>query len=118
MFLLEIRNYVAIFVLLSIGAHCIHASDCEISFQLYTPHNRAHPAELEVTPNASIARTYFDARRPTRIFIHGYNSWQKIISDFADAYLMKGDYNFIAVGNAKLILFHCDVSNQIGKYSV
>lgn len=100
MFWVKSRNSVAIVVLLLIGGFCSHAFDCEerVTFRLYTPSNRVDPQELKIFRALhTISETNFDARRPTRIFIHGYNSWEKLIVDFRDAYLMIGDFNFIVV---------------------
>lgn len=40
---------------------------------------------------------HFDANRPTRIFVHGYQSKRSALIRYAKAYLKMGDVNFIAV---------------------
>lgn len=39
----------------------------------------------------------FDPKRPTRIFCHGFQSSEKVLLRYKDAFLKLGNYNFIAV---------------------
>lgn len=98
------RNYIAIFLLLSIGVFCSHASDPNpiVYFRLYTPTNRTSHLELRTSDSGSgsthtISSTKFDPRWPTRVFVHGFLSDDTVISQYRDTYLQRGDYNFIAV---------------------
>lgn len=97
MFSLPSSRYVRIIVLLSIGVFRSLAFDCEkdIEFQLYTP---SQVVSLKPSGTPSISSTGFDPHRPTRIFIHGYNSYQQLIDEFRAAYRDLGFYNFIGVG--------------------
>lgn len=97
MFTVWSRNYISIFVLLSIGVFCSHASDPVVFFDLYTPTNRAHPLELKASGSPSISSTTFNPRLPTRIFVHGFQSDATVIRLYRDTYLLKDAYNFIAV---------------------
>lgn len=42
-------------------------------------------------------RWNWNPRRPTRIFIHGYYSDRDTLMQYANAYLNRGDFNFIAI---------------------
>lgn len=42
-------------------------------------------------------RWNWNPNRPTRFFIHGYYSTQDVLTQYAKAYLERGDYNFIAI---------------------
>lgn len=100
MFWWDDRKFVAFFALLSIGVFCSHALDCEVqlNFWLNTPSNMLNEQELKTSGAAyNISESHFDARRPTRIFIHGYNSYEKLLNRFREYYMVLGAYNFIAV---------------------
>lgn len=67
----------------------------DIYFELYTQEN---PDNYQVIRNVgSIENTAFDARRPTRIFVHGFRSVRDIIKQYSNAYLKSGNFNFIAM---------------------
>lgn len=69
----------------------------DIVFRLYTRQNMLSYYVLKAENNAPISDTTFDPKRPTRIFVHGYKSKEKVLFRYRDAYLSIGDYNFIAV---------------------
>lgn len=52
---------------------------------------------LKATGTPAISSTTFNPNRKTRIFVHGYKSKEKVINRYKEAYLLLGDYNFIAV---------------------
>lgn len=78
--------------------HC-HAFDIEkdLVFRLYTREEPGMYYALKATGPPSISDTTFNSNRPTRIFVHGYKSKEKVINRYKEAYLTLGDYNFIAV---------------------
>lgn len=88
---------ILLFVINALPFQC-DAFDAEndIIFQLTT---REEPLYTVVSPNNDppISATRFNANRPTRIFIHGFRSKQKVLNRYSDAYLKAGDYNFIGV---------------------
>lgn len=88
-----------VFVVVSIFVLNSDAFDVEkdLWFRLYT---REHPIQyyvLKTNGTPAVSETPFNPNRPTRIFVHGYKSKEKVINRYADAYLGLGDYNFIAV---------------------
>lgn len=67
----------------------------DIIFQLFT---RANPKRIQnLTLNDHNILKYFNPKLPTRILIHGWYSQGSLTQGFADAYLKRGDFNFIAV---------------------
>lgn len=85
-----------IFVLLSIGVFHSNGFDIEkdLVFRLYTHESPTtyHVLKANLEPPAA-----FNPYRPTRIFIHGFQSSEKVLIRYKDAFLKSGDYNFIAV---------------------
>lgn len=71
-------------------------AETDIIFQLHT---RDEPQYTVLSPNNDppISATPFNANRPTRIFVHGFRSKQKVLNRYSYAYLKVGDYNFIGV---------------------
>lgn len=76
-----------------------HAFDIEkdLVFRLYTREEPNMYYVLKPAGEPAIADTTFNPHRPTRIFVHGYKSKEKVINRYKEAYLSLGDYNFIAV---------------------
>lgn len=76
-----------------------HAFDIEtdLVFRLYTRENPVTYHALKVSGSLSIAETPFNPNRPTRIFVHGFRGDPDNFRQYEDAYLMLGNYNFIAV---------------------
>lgn len=85
-----------IFVLLSIGVLRSDGFDIEkdLIFRLYTQENPTtfHVLKANLEPPSA-----FNPHRPTRIFVHGFQSSEKVLIRYKDAFLKLGDYNFIAV---------------------
>lgn len=69
----------------------------DVQFELYTRENRKIYELLDTHGEPTIEGTRFRPTRPTRIFVHGYRSKQKVIDRYAEAFLNAGDYNFIAL---------------------
>lgn len=71
-------------------------AETDIIFQLHT---RDEPLFTVLSPNNDppISATQFNPNRPTRIFIHGFRSKQKVLNRYAAAYVKAGDFNFIGV---------------------
>lgn len=90
---------ICVLLLLSIFVRHHHAFDIEkdLVFRLYTREEPGMYYVLKATGTPAIPSTTFNPRRPTRIFVHGYKSKEKVIIRYKDAYLSLGDYNFIAV---------------------
>lgn len=63
-----------------------------VRFELYTRDNPEKPQLLSST-NDSLLDTNYDPNRPTRIFIHGWNSQGEMTPLFTDAYFKKGNHN-------------------------
>lgn len=82
-----------IFVLLSITADAFDIEN-DLVFRLYTPEESTSYYALKPMLEPPAA---FDPNRPTRIFIHGYKSSEKVIIRYKDGFLNVGDYNFIGV---------------------
>lgn len=85
-----------IFVLLSIGVFRSNGFDIEkdLIFRLYTQENPNTYYELKSNLEPPAA---FNPYRPTRIFVHGFQSSENVLLRYKDAFLKSGDYNFIAV---------------------
>lgn len=87
-----------VFVIVSICVLNSYAFEIEkdLVFRIYT---RGDPMYFVLTTNGTPphSETPFNPNRPTRIFVHGYKSKEKVINRYRDAYLRSGDYNFIAV---------------------
>lgn len=84
-----------IFMVLIVGVAMEYCSyeEKDLIFRLYTRDSRVNYYPLE---NGGSLKG-FDSKKPTRIFIHGFKSKEKVIHRYKDAYLDLGDYNFIAV---------------------
>lgn len=76
-----------------------HAFDIEkdLAFRLYTREDPIMYYVLRTNGAPAVHDTPFKPTRPTRIFVHGYKSKEKVIKRYTDAYLGLGDFNFIAV---------------------
>lgn len=97
-----VRRTSSLCVIFAIVAVCIinsHAFDIEtdLVFRLYTREDSVMYYALKTSGSPAITETTFNPNRPTRIFVHGFRSKEKVIRRYADAYLEVGDYNFIAV---------------------
>lgn len=70
-----------------------------VHFRLSTLKNPTEPQEISVLDVASLKKSHFNASRPTRINIHGWNSRGTLGPLLSDAYLLKGkhDVNCIEV---------------------
>lgn len=66
-------------------------------FRLYTREDPVMYYALQTNGKQNISGTTFKPERPTRIFVHGFRSKEKVIKRYTEAYLKAGDYNFIAV---------------------
>lgn len=99
MFTLKIGFCGIIFVLLSVDVFHAHAFDVEeqLIFRLYTREQPDVYQGLKAADLTSTSPVAFNPNRPTRIFIHGFKSKEKVIIRYKDAYLKLGDYNFIGV---------------------
>lgn len=69
----------------------------DLIFRLYTREEPTIYFDLKANDLSSNANTLFQPNRPTRIFIHGFKSKEKVIIRYKDALLQLGDFNFIAV---------------------
>lgn len=70
-----------------------------VIFELYTPDNPNDAQILRPDDLASLASSYFDPSRPTRIVSHGWNSKGDLTHSFSRAYFEQGNsnVNFIAI---------------------
>lgn len=91
------------FNIFSLSSMRFHSEPFDINkdliFRLYTREQPDVHQVLKADSSASpsISQTSFDSKRPTRIFIHGFKSKDKVIIRYKNAFLKLGDYNFIAV---------------------
>lgn len=84
--------------------------DEEVTFFLYTRHNRDEGQRLSVNDSASnLPETNFVAALPTKIIVHGYNSDMRLDSlvVIRQEYLKKGSYNVVAVDWHRLAVAPC-----------
>lgn len=95
--IIQITGFVCVVVMISILN--IHAFDIDkdLAFRLYTREDPIMYFVLRTSGTPAVSETPFKPTRPTRIFIHGYKSKEKVIRRYTDAYLELGDFNFIAV---------------------
>lgn len=95
----ENRIFVAIFLLLSIvvSFNCAFDVENDVVFRLYTREVSDSFNRLNASNSESISASAFDSKRPTKIFIHGYKSKEKVIIRYKNAFLNIGNYNFIGV---------------------
>lgn len=63
-----------------------------VRFELFTRENQDAPQSLSPS-NDSLLDTNYDPNRPTRMFIHGWNSQGKLTPRFTEAYFKKGNIN-------------------------
>lgn len=82
---------------ISVRRHYAFDIDKDLVFRLYTREEPGMYYVLKTAGAPAISDTTFNPQRPTRIFVHGYKSKEKVINRYRDAYLAAGDYNFIAV---------------------
>lgn len=81
--------------------------DCEaftashdVQFELHTRENHSENFEVLVADHYGFTvrePTNFDYRKPTRIYVHGYQSSRRSFLRYAKAFLKYSDCNFIAV---------------------
>lgn len=64
-----------------------------VRFELYTRDNPNEPQLLSHCNESSLTNTSYDPNRPTRMFIHGWNSKGALTPFFTDAYFKKGSHN-------------------------
>lgn len=69
----------------------------DLVFRLYTREDPVMYYVLKTRGIPTISETTFKPNRPTRIFVHGFRSKEKVIKRYAETYLGIEDYNFIAV---------------------
>lgn len=88
-----------VFAIVSICVVNSNAFDIEkdLAFRLYTKEEPVMYYVLRTNGNPPVSDTPFNAKRPTRIFVHGYKTKEKTIDRYVQAYLKAGDFNFIAV---------------------
>lgn len=83
-------------------SHSFDASE-DVYYELYTNDQPLTHFHNLLTMNHDnnrsqpIAESPFDRNRPTRIYVHGYRSKRKNFLKYAEAYRLKGNFNFIAV---------------------
>lgn len=70
----------------------------DVLFRLYTPKNPTKPQDLIINDSKALNKTHFNAKLPTRILIHGWNSKSNLMEKFADAYFVKSRYNINFIG--------------------
>lgn len=70
-----------------------------VFFELFTQNNPTEADILQLNNYSSIQQSNFDAKKPTRMFIHGWNSDGSLPPLFSQAYFINGSHNvnFIAV---------------------
>lgn len=68
----------------------------DVIFELYTLTNPTEPQILSISNYSTILSSNFNWWKPTRIFIHGWNS--RLHSEFTDAYLVKAKHNVNLIG--------------------
>lgn len=88
-----------LFVIISICVlnSCAFDIEKDLVFRLYTREDPVMYYALQPNGSPTIAETPFNSSRPTRIFVHGYKSKEKVIRRYTEAYLDLSDFNFIAV---------------------
>ncbi|XP_055295778.1 lipase member H-A-like [Sitodiplosis mosellana] len=88
-----------VFVVVSICVLNSNAFDInkDLVFRLYTREDPVMYYALKPNGSPAVSETPFNSSRPTRIFVHGYKSKEKVIKRYTENYLDIGDYNFIAV---------------------
>ena len=69
----------------------------DLWFRLYTREDPDSYYVLSGSGYPAVSETPFNSSRPTRIFIHGFKSKEKVIKSYTNAYLDLADFNFIAV---------------------
>lgn len=85
------------FILLCVfDSHCFDI-DKDLVFRLYTHEDPVMYYVLKTSGPPLVSDTPFNPNRPTRIFVHGYKSKEKVINRYKEAFLSIGDYNFICV---------------------
>lgn len=92
-----------IIVLVWVSINNSHAFDInkDLVFRLYTREDPVMYYALKASGSPLISETPFNPNRPTRIFVHGFKSKEKVMIRYKDAYLDLGDFNFIAVDWSK-----------------
>lgn len=63
-----------------------------VLFELYTLQNPRNAQFLRINDVESLANSYFDASRPTRIVIHGFNSKGDLTTAFQTGIVCIYDY--------------------------
>lgn len=86
-----------IFVFLSIWIGEAFDINKDLVFRLYTREEPVMYYALHAERGPKLNETTFNHNRPTRVFVHGFRTKEKVIKRYAEAYLNIGDYNFIAV---------------------
>lgn len=81
---------------------CIFGSNAfdiekDLVFRLYTHEDPIMYWALQPKGPILVSDTPFNASRPTRIFVHGFKSKEKVINRYKEAFLDAGNFNFIAV---------------------
>lgn len=90
-----------------------------IKLYLYTKTNSITPQLLDQSSAQALKNSNFNAKRPTRIIIHGWqnNYLSDINIDLRKAYLHEGDYNIISVdwsANAETINYPLAANRVLG----
>lgn len=88
----------AVILVLTIAIRVPHGDAFDIEkdlvFRLYTRQDPNVYYALNAHLDPPLA---FDPQRPTRFFIHGFKSRERVLLRYKDAFLKFGNYNFIAV---------------------
>lgn len=97
-----LKPIIIISIICIVYVQCSFNARRDVEFELHTRDHNTDDFERLVADNFGRASTqyvptYFDATKPTRIFIHGYMSSRRAFLRYAKAFLKSGNYNFIAV---------------------
>nr|XP_023024633.1 inactive pancreatic lipase-related protein 1-like [Leptinotarsa decemlineata] len=92
--------------------------DPDVTFFLYTKRNPENPEALRIGSDSTVSNlkeTSFDASKPTKIIIHGYNSDMNLnaLVEIRKEYLKTRDYNIITVDWSPLNQAPCYLSALI-----
>ncbi|XP_053610563.1 pancreatic lipase-related protein 2 [Plodia interpunctella] len=87
--------------------YCCPLEDTDIQYKLFTRANRRTFQIIPVGDSAALRSTNFDPRNPTVIYLMGFSEATTGVSTttLRNAYLSRGECNFIAVDWARLIAF-------------
>ncbi|XP_063241636.1 inactive pancreatic lipase-related protein 1-like [Bacillus rossius redtenbacheri] len=80
-----------------------------IQFYLYTRISQDSPQLLDVTDQASLHNSFFDARNPVKLVIHGFGGGRDLSpsTDMRRAYFQYGEYNVVVADFSTLVKEPC-----------